>query len=118
MVPQIDFAYAFAHASFLDNLTVYITLIVITVIYVLVCLISHWFDKRDKKKLSIELMEDNLPTDKYFYEIIVFTGTRKESGTKSKVKFIIIRIRVTVKACSTLRGYIKGNFFNRKKFNF
>ncbi len=34
-------------------------------------------------------MSDNYVEDEYCYEIIVLTGYRKDSGTKSKVQFII-----------------------------
>ena len=32
-------------------------------------------------------MIDNNPTDGYYYQILVFTGHRKDAGTKSKVTF-------------------------------
>ena len=32
-------------------------------------------------------MIDNNPTDKYYYQILVFTGQRNDAGTKSKVMF-------------------------------
>jgi polycystin 1L2 len=33
---------------------------------------------------------DNYKEDEYCYEIIVFTGHRKDAGTKSKVHFILV----------------------------
>ena len=40
---------------------------------------------RDMKKMNITFMKDNHPNNSYFYEMIVFTGDKKESGTSSKV---------------------------------
>jgi hypothetical protein len=39
--------------------------------------------------LGVTSLNDNYVEDKYCYEIIVFTGHRKDSGTKSKVQFLI-----------------------------
>jgi hypothetical protein len=40
-------------------------------------------------QLGVTCLSDNYVEDDYFYEIIVLTGYRKDSGTKSKVQFII-----------------------------
>ena len=37
-------------------------------------------------QLGVTPLPDNHPMDKYFYQILVFTGFRKESGTSSKVR--------------------------------
>ena len=34
-------------------------------------------------------MEDNLPSDKYHYQMTVYTGTKKQAGTTSKISFIL-----------------------------
>ena len=34
-------------------------------------------------------LEDNLPTDNYHYQVSVYTGLKKDAGTKSNVSFII-----------------------------
>ena len=33
-------------------------------------------------------MADNNPDDKYMYEVAVFTGVRRNAGTKSRVSYI------------------------------
>ena len=35
--------------------------------------------------MGIGMLPDNHKTDRYFYQIIVFTGHRKDAGTQSKV---------------------------------
>jgi polycystin 1L2 len=37
----------------------------------------------------VTALADNYKEDQYCYEIIVFTGHRKDAGTKSKVHFIL-----------------------------
>ena len=50
--------------------------------------IWSWFkDRRDKKKLGVYWLTDNFPNDSYFYQLFVFTGTKSESETKSKVNY-------------------------------
>jgi hypothetical protein len=39
-------------------------------------------------------MVDNNPTDEYYYQILVFTGHRTDSGTKSKVGFERLSIHI------------------------
>ncbi len=39
--------------------------------------------------MGVTSLNDNYIEEKYCYEIIVFTGYRKDSGTKSKVQFLI-----------------------------
>jgi len=34
-------------------------------------------------------LEDNVPTDTYHYQLAVYTGVRKGSGTKSKPSLIL-----------------------------
>ncbi|CAF5038286.1 unnamed protein product [Rotaria sp. Silwood1] len=46
-------------------------------------------DRKYVKKLMMTPLLDNKKSDKYFYEIIVFTGMRNDAGTKSKVYFIL-----------------------------
>lgn len=82
---NIDFTDVFAHASFLDNLTIYMTVIVMATIYI-VCLIwTRHMDKKDKLKTMIKLLPDNEPDDIYFYEILFYTGARPFSETDSNV---------------------------------
>jgi hypothetical protein len=34
-------------------------------------------------------LEENLPTDQYFYQMTVHTGMRNNAGTKSNISFIL-----------------------------
>ena len=83
----IDFDYVFANASFNRNLTIYITVIVIVCLYILASLVCFYFDKRDKKRVNFVYLKDNKKLDEYYYEIIVFTGSRLNAGTNSQVYF-------------------------------
>lgn len=40
-------------------------------------------------QLGVTPLPDNILHDKYYYQIIVFTGLRKDAGTNSKVHFVI-----------------------------
>lgn len=83
--PAIDFDYVFANSSFLQNPTIYATIIFIVGLYLNLVVICRIFDIRDFKKSKIHLLEDNNPIDGYFYELIIYTGSRKNSSTQSNV---------------------------------
>ena len=85
----INWNYVFVHADFVRNRTIYLTLICISIIYILLMIYARYKDKKDLEKLGITFLEDNHQSDKYYYQIIVFTGQRFDSGTKSKVYFIL-----------------------------
>ena len=89
MPNQINVQYAFSNASPAKNYTIYLTLIVICILYILFGLWSIIMDKRDLKKLNINLLKDNNAVDNYFYELTLFTGDHKEAGTNSIVIFRI-----------------------------
>ena len=82
----INFQYVFDNTSFSKNPIIYSSVILITFVYMLFAIWSRYMDIRDEKKMNLVLLKDNDPNDRYFYEIIVFTGNRSESGTQSKVK--------------------------------
>ncbi len=50
---------------------------------------ARYKDKKDVEKLGVTPLPDNVKSDQYFYQILVFTGHRKNAGTKSKVHFIL-----------------------------
>ncbi|UJR17607.1 hypothetical protein I4U23_004503, partial [Adineta vaga] len=85
----IDWSYVFANADFLQNRTIYLTVICVMMIYLILLIYSHFQDKKDLAKLGVTVLPDNKKVDQYFYQIIVFTGHRKDSGTKSKVHFVM-----------------------------
>ena len=81
----INFEYAFSQPSPIQNPLIYSTILLVTLIYILFAVWARWMDLRDRKKMNITFMKDNHPHNSYFYELIVFTGDKKESGTNSKV---------------------------------
>ena len=87
---NINFQYAYANASFTQNLAIYIVLILFLILYIFFAIWALFMDKVDASKLRIIPLKDNNVNDDYFYEVKVFTGNRPEAGTRSKVYFIFI----------------------------
>ncbi|CAF1184610.1 unnamed protein product [Adineta ricciae] len=85
----VDWSYVFANADFMKNKTVYLTVICASVIYIILIVYARYYDKKDVEKLGVTILADNRKKDQYFYQIIVFTGGRKNAGTKSNVHFIL-----------------------------
>ncbi|XP_064112518.1 uncharacterized protein LOC135219572 isoform X1 [Macrobrachium nipponense] len=86
---EIDVQYVFANAGFVDNLTLYIILIFLLVLYIMMMIWARYMDKKDLQYRGVEPLEDNSVEDKYLYEITVTTGPDKEAGTDSNIQFII-----------------------------
>lgn len=82
---SIDFDNVWANASFTKNLTIYLTVIIISSLYLILLLLCRYQDWKDDNKRSVFILADNGPFDQYFYELIVFTGGRKNAGTHSNV---------------------------------
>jgi hypothetical protein len=61
--------------------------ICVAVIYLVLVIYARFKDKKDIEKLGVTQLPDNHKSDQYFYQIIVFTGQRKNAGTKSNVRF-------------------------------
>ncbi|CAF4044663.1 unnamed protein product, partial [Rotaria sp. Silwood2] len=85
----INWNYVFANADFSKNKTIYLTMILLAIFYIAFMIYARYKDKRDIEKLGVTPLPDNLINDKYYYQIIVFTGFRKDAGTSSKVHFVI-----------------------------
>ncbi|CAF3243380.1 unnamed protein product [Rotaria sp. Silwood2] len=85
----INWSYVFANADFMRNKTIYLTVISVSVIYIILMIYARYNDKKDIEKLGVTPLSDNMMSDQYFYEILVFTGRRANAGTKSKVQFIL-----------------------------
>ena len=84
--PAINFNQVWANASFLKNPVIYSTVIALVSLYILLAIWSRYMDSKDSKKVGITLLGDLKDKEnKYVYEIIVFTGTRMNAGTDSKV---------------------------------
>ena len=91
--PAINFN-VWSQASFVQSIVITVTVIGFISIYVLLAIWTRWMDLKDSRKYGITLLpyndfEEN-PINKYAYEIIVFTGTRPNSGTKSNVRIFTI----------------------------
>lgn len=84
---SIDFNNVWANASFTRNLTIYLTVIIICSIYMLLLVPCLFMDRKDDQKRNMFVLTDNSWIDNYLYELIVFTGNRRNAGTKSNVIF-------------------------------
>ncbi|KAL3211152.1 hypothetical protein MRX96_000836 [Rhipicephalus microplus] len=89
MPNTIDFSYVFANAGFADNVTIYMTVVVTMLVYIMLLIWARYEDKKDVEKLGALPLQDNDPKDKYIYEIVVFTGDKKGAATDSNVFFIL-----------------------------
>ena len=118
----INFSDVFANASFLQNITIYMTVIVIGLLYSLLFIWTRYMDKKDELKMQIHLLPDNENDDIYFYEILFFTGLSLNAGTESNViySFYInyrcddhngrsIDLNSTIK--SSIKFYIQNYYF-------
>jgi hypothetical protein len=93
----VNWNYVFANADFARNKTIYLTVICICILYILIVIYARYKDKKDIEKLGVTPLPDNYIMDQYFYQILVFTGHRRDAGTKSKVReirkgFIILKL--------------------------
>jgi hypothetical protein len=86
---SINFQYVWANAGFVRNAIIYSTVILITSLYVLFAIWARYMDRKDSKRLGITMLDNNMPEEDYFYEIITFTGNRTEASTDSKVSLLI-----------------------------
>ncbi len=86
---QIDFAQAFANASFNKNPTIYATVIIMICLYLLAVICCRYMDRLDELKCLIKpVVASTDPDANYFYELLVFTGNRHNAGTDSTVNKI------------------------------
>ena len=111
-VNTIDFDFVFAHASFEDNLTIYLCMIIVFILFLIAMIWAIWRDIKDKRNVKPPIkfvlstfflsdkiifffqivapfMKDNDKKDTYFYEILVETGPLESHSTTSKVEFIL-----------------------------
>ncbi|CAF0948798.1 unnamed protein product [Adineta steineri] len=85
----INWSYVFANANFTKNKTVYLTVIITSIIYIMLIIYARFKDKKDFEKLGVTPLVDNNKSDQYYYQILVFTGQRTNAGTDSKVYFVL-----------------------------
>ncbi len=88
-VNTIDFELVFAAASFEDNLTAYVFLIIVFTLYVIWMIWALYKDRQDAKRLVVPSLADNHPEDRYFYEMLVETGPLSSHGTTANVFFLL-----------------------------
>ncbi|RNA43376.1 polycystin-1-like isoform X1, partial [Brachionus plicatilis] len=86
---EINFKYVFANASLAKNLVIYSTVIVLTCVYFLFVIWGRYQDTLDSNKIGVCLLKDNQPLDSYFYEVTVFSGSRTNAETDSRVTIIL-----------------------------
>lgn len=89
MPNTIDFSYVFANAGFQDNLTIYLTIIISYCLMAIMVVWAYYHDRKDVTKLGAAPLPDNMSEDKYLYEMLVFTGNKKEAQTDSTVQFVL-----------------------------
>ena len=87
--PAINLNFVFANADFVQNKTIYLTVIFVTLSYIILIIYARRHDRKDVEKLGVSPLPDNRREDHYYYQIIVFTGQRKDSGTESNVHFVV-----------------------------
>ena len=85
----IDFEFVFAEAAFTDNLTIYLTIIISLLLYLLLTIWSYLSDKEDRKRLRSLALPDNNSNHHYIYEILTFTGHWEGSSCDSAIYFEI-----------------------------
>ncbi|WAQ97034.1 PK1L2-like protein, partial [Mya arenaria] len=69
---KLDWNFIFSNADFLKNPTLYVTEMLVLILY-----------------LGLTPLLDNDRKDKYYYEVLVSTGMRRGAGTDSKVHFVL-----------------------------
>ncbi|CAF1546243.1 unnamed protein product [Adineta steineri] len=102
----INGSYVFANADFMKNKTVYLTMIITSVLYIILMIYARFKDKKDFEKLGVTPLADNNKSDQYYYQILVFTGQRTNAGTDSKKNFTAIHKRLIFKSLGLL-NYIR-----------
>jgi polycystin 1L2 len=86
LVPnQINFNMFLANASPAKSPLIYALLFAITLAYLAFLAWAYWVDANEAKRMGVTVLEDNLFGDSYCYEVLVFSGCRREAGTDSKV---------------------------------
>jgi len=79
----------FSQTDFTRNPTIYLTVISVVLLYIILMIYSRRFDRKDLQRSQIKMLIDNHCDDEYFYQILVFTGQRRDAATKSKIYFIL-----------------------------
>ncbi len=78
----INFDDVWANASIDKNPVIYATLFTVIGLYVVLAVACRLFDMRDDKKRGVTMLNEDHTEN--LYEVIVFTGGRKDASTESK----------------------------------
>jgi hypothetical protein len=103
----INFEEVFANASIDRNPIIYATVFTIIGLYVILAVVCRILDMRDNKKKGITMLNGDKMEN--LYEVIVFTGNRKDASTESNVHMII-------NGATSDSHIIRFNDSNRKLF--
>ena len=83
----INWNYVFANADFLRNQTIYLTVICVSVIYILLMIFARYKDKKDLKKLCMTPLPDNHRSDHYYYQILGLYWSTKRCRNEIESSF-------------------------------
>ncbi|XP_076049258.1 polycystin-1-like protein 2 [Oratosquilla oratoria] len=86
---NITFDYYHAPQSYNDYATLYSTVAITLAVSVILLVWARFKDRKDIEKRGATPLPDNLPEDKYLYEIVVFTGSASEASCQSNIEFIL-----------------------------
>jgi hypothetical protein len=90
LLPEsINFDFVLSNIDPMKNKIIYLTVMCVLIIYLILTTYARSQDQKDVEKLGVTPLPDNHRCDEYYYQIIVFTGQRKDAGTKSKVHFVL-----------------------------
>ncbi|KAA0184386.1 hypothetical protein HAZT_HAZT004000 [Hyalella azteca] len=116
-VNEINFEFLIANMGFIDNTTLYATLIIILVLLTIAMIWGHYKDRKDIERRGVIPLPDNKPEDKYIYEVTFFTGPDSDAPCESQIYFIAsgdydeTEVRFLPKANSNLyRRYDRNTF--------
>ena len=107
----MNFQYIKAAADFSDNLTVYCSVLVLVLVYLLLLLWGRWRDTREAGDLLP--MPDNQPGDQALYAVTVLTGSREEASTRSRVRLYLAGEAGGGEVESDIRSCPPGHTFHR-----
>ncbi|XP_066291033.1 polycystin-1-like protein 2 [Branchiostoma lanceolatum] len=86
----IDFSTVFSKfASLSDNAPVFSTVLSIIGLYFIVVGLARRADRKDIVKWGVSPLIDNDIRHSYHYQVAVYTGMRKDAGTRSNIGFVL-----------------------------
>ncbi|XP_035695689.1 uncharacterized protein LOC118429314 [Branchiostoma floridae] len=86
----IDFSTVFSKfASLSDNAPVFSTVLSIIGLYFIVVGLARRADRKDIVKWGVSPLVDNDIRHSYHYQLAVYTGMRKDAGTRSNIGFVL-----------------------------